>query len=101
VVFGVKLVKVDEKEPVPVPSDVLVDRAMVGLVLVDQTTPLAVMEAPPSAVILPPAVAEVVVIVVMELVVNDGMETMDNVSLRQRTEAPNDLMLKFLFTKPW
>ena len=95
------MVKKDEKEPVPVSFEVFVVKLLVGLVLVDQTTPLAVMEAPPSEVILPPDVAEVVVIVVMELVVNDGMETMDDVSLRQRTEAPNDLMLKFLFTKPW
>ena len=56
------MVKEDEKEPVPVPFDVFVVKVIVGLVLVDQTTPLAVMEAPPSAVIMPPEVAEVVVI---------------------------------------
>ena len=61
-VLGVKLVKEDEKEPVPVPFDVFVVKIIVGLVLVDQTTPLAVMEAPPSAVIMPPEVAVVVVI---------------------------------------
>ena len=61
-VFGVKLVKVEEKEPMPVPFDVFVVKVIVGLVLVDQTTPLAVMEAPPSAVMLPPEVAVVVVI---------------------------------------
>jgi hypothetical protein len=55
------LVKEDEKEPVPVPFDVLVVRAIVGLAVVDQTTPLAVIVAPPSDVILPPEVAEVVV----------------------------------------
>ena len=49
------------KEPVPVPSDVLVERAIVGFVLVDQTIPLVVMDAPPSEMILPPEVAEVVV----------------------------------------
>ena len=81
----------EEKEPVPVPSDVLVVRAIVGLVLVDQTTPLAVMAAPPSAVILPPEVAEDVVTAVMEVVVSVGMETMEFVSFRQRTEAPSDL----------
>ena len=80
------------KEPVPVPSEVLVVRAMVGLVLVDQTTPLAVMVAPPSEVILPPNMAEFEVIAVIVVVVNVGMETMEKVSLRQRTEAPNDLM---------
>ena len=78
----------EEKEPVPVPSAVLVVKAMVGLVLVDQTTPLAVMEAPPSAVILPPDVAEVVVIAVMAVVVSVGVETMEFESLRQRTENP-------------
>ena len=61
-VLGVRLVKEDEKEPVPVPFDVFVVKIIVGLVLVDQTTPLAVMDVPPSAVILPPEVAEVVVI---------------------------------------
>ena len=91
-VFGVKLVKEDEKEPVPVPFDVLVVRAMVGLELVDQTIPLPVMEAPPSDVILPPEVAEVVVIAFMAVVVSVGMVTMENVSFRQRTEAPTILL---------
>ena len=83
----------EEKEPVPVATDVLVDREIVGLVLVDQITPLAVMEAPPSAVILPPEVAEVVVMAVMAVVVSDGIETMEEVFLRQRTEAPDALPL--------
>ena len=82
------MVKVEVKEPVPVPFDVFVEIAMVGLVLVDQTTPLADMEAPPSAVMLPPDVAEVVVITVMAVVVSVGMETMEFKSLRQRTENP-------------
>ena len=97
--MGVRLVKVDEKEPVPVPSDVLVVKAMVGLVLVDQTTPLAVMEAPPSAVILPPDVAEVVVIAVMAVVVSEGLDTMVKVSFIQRTEKPEDALIKFLVIK--
>ena len=71
-VLGVKLVKEDEKEPVPVPFDVFVVKIIVGLVLVDQTTPLAVMEAPPSAVIIPPDVAEVVVIETILVVVSVG-----------------------------
>ena len=71
-VLGAKLVKEDVKEPVPVPFDVLVVRAMVGLVLVDQTIPLAVMEAPPSAVILPPEVAKVLVIEAILVVVSVG-----------------------------
>jgi hypothetical protein len=72
VVFGVRLVKAEVKEPVPVPSVVLVIRAMDGFVLVDQTTPLAVMVAPPSAVIFPPEVAEVVAIAVKQGVQETG-----------------------------
>ena len=45
------------KAPVPVPSDVFVDSDSVGFAVVAQTTPLAVMELPPSAVIFPPLVA--------------------------------------------
>ena len=45
------------KAPVPVPSDVFVDSEMSGLVVVAQTTPLAVIELPPSAVMFPPLVA--------------------------------------------
>ncbi len=82
------MVKEDEKEPVPVPSDVLVDRAIVGFVVVDQTTPLAVIEAPPSDVILPPDVAEVVVNAVMAVVVSVGLETIELLSFRQRTDKP-------------
>lgn len=71
-VFGVKLVKEDVKEPVPFPFNVLVDKEIVGLVIVDQTTPLAVIVAPPSAVMLPPEVAVVVVIPDMLDVVSVG-----------------------------
>ena len=71
-VLGVRLVKEDEKEPVPVPSVVLVVKEIVGLVLVDQTTPLAVIDAPPSVVILPPEMAEVVVIEAIPVVVSVG-----------------------------
>ena len=45
------------KDPGPVPSDVFVVSEIVGLVVVAQTTPLAVMGLPPSAVIFPPLVA--------------------------------------------
>ena len=44
-------------EPVPIPSVVFVESEIVGLVVVPQTTPLAVMELPPSAVMFPPLVA--------------------------------------------
>jgi hypothetical protein len=80
------LVKEDEKEPVPVPSDVFVVKEIVGLVFVDQTIPLAVIGAPLSAVILPPEVAEVVVINEMPVVVIVGIEAVEEVSLRQRME---------------
>ena len=45
------------KAPVPVPSVVFVDSETVGLVVVAQTTPLAVMGLTPSAVMFPPLVA--------------------------------------------
>ncbi len=86
--MGVRLVKLEEKEPAPVPFDVLVVRVIVGLVLVDQTTPLAVMEAPPSEVIFPPDVDEVLVIPVIAVVVSMGLETMVLLSFRQRTDKP-------------
>ena len=95
-VLGVKLVKEDENEPIPVPFDVFVVRAMVGLVLLDQTIPLAVMEAPPSEVILPPDVAVVVVIADIEVVVSVGVETMENVSFRHLTGLPTDLTFAFI-----
>ena len=41
----------------PAPSVVFVESEMSGLVVVAQTTPLAVMELPPSAVMFPPLVA--------------------------------------------
>ena len=86
------MVKAEVKVPVPFAFDVLVVKEMVGLVLVDQTTPLAVMVAPPSAVMLPPDVAEVLVINEMPVVVIEGVETVMEVSLRQRMEAPDDLL---------
>jgi hypothetical protein len=75
-----------------VPFVVLVDRVMVGLVLVDQTIPRVVIDELPSDVILPPEVAEVVEIAVMAVVVRVGIETIELLSLRHRTEAPNDLL---------
>ena len=98
--MGVRLVKEDEKEPVPVPFDVFVDKVIVGLVLVDQTIPLAVIDPPPSAVILPPDVAEVVVIEVISVEVSDGIDTIENVSFRQRTEKPTCLKSMGLCTLP-
>jgi hypothetical protein len=56
-------------EPVPVPFDVFVERAIVGLVEVLQTTPLAVTDAPPSEVTLPPPVEVVCAMLVIGVVV--------------------------------
>ena len=59
---------VEVKEPVPVPSVVLVLKDTVGPVLVDQTTPRAVIVAPPSDVMLPPLLASVEVIEPIDVV---------------------------------
>ena len=58
--------------PIPVPSVVLVDKAIVGFAVMLQQTPRAVMVAPPSAVTLPPLAAVVVVITVIGVVVTVG-----------------------------
>ena len=58
------------KVPVPVPL-VVFESFIVGPVLVDQTTPLAVTAAPPSAVMTPPQLAPMLVIEVTAVVVND------------------------------
>ena len=47
----------DVNVPVPVPLEVLVVSAIVGFGEVDQQTPLAVTDVPPSEEILPPDVA--------------------------------------------
>ena len=57
-------------DPVPVPFDVLVDNETVGLVDVDQTTPLAVTVNPPAFVIFPPLIAVVVEIEDTDVVVS-------------------------------
>jgi len=60
------------KDPVPVPSDVLVVRASVGPVVVLQQMPRAVTVEPPSEVIFPPDVAVVVPTVLAAVVVSVG-----------------------------
>ena len=60
-------------EPVPVPSVVVLVPPMVGLADVDQQTPLAVMDAPPSEVTLPPLEAPVEVIEDATIVVTVGV----------------------------
>ena len=58
--------------PVPLPSIVLVDKAMVGFAPVPQQTPRAVTVAPPSLVTLPPLAAVVMVMAVVVAVVTVG-----------------------------
>jgi hypothetical protein len=72
VVPGDKLVKVEEKLPVPVPFVVL-ESPVVGEVEVDQQTPLAVTGDPPSDDMLPPLEAVLDVIEVIPVVVNVGI----------------------------
>jgi len=57
------------KIPVPVPSIVLVDKAVVGFTAVLQQTPRAVTGAPPSLATLPPLVAVVMVMAVVVAVI--------------------------------
>ncbi len=59
------------KVPVPVPSLVLLP-AMVGLAVVAQHTPRAVIAPPPSAVMVPPLVAVVLAKDVIAAVVRTG-----------------------------
>jgi hypothetical protein len=68
VVFELNPERLDEKFPIPVPSLVLVEREIVGLGLVDQTTPLAVTGEPPSDTTFPPEIDEFGLISVMEVV---------------------------------
>jgi hypothetical protein len=74
--------------PVPVPLTVLVVNAIVGLAVVLQHIPLAVMLAPPSDVMFPPDVAVEVVMLVDVFVERIGVVGIIVVSLTQRTEYP-------------
>jgi hypothetical protein len=55
-----------------VPSIVLVESEIVGLGLVDQTTPLAKTGLPPSDVTFPPEIAELGVILLTAVVKSNG-----------------------------
>jgi hypothetical protein len=68
------------KLPVPCPFVVLL-LDIVGLSVVDQQTPLAVTEAPPSVVIFPPEVAVVAVIDETAVVVRVGTAIGDVVNV--------------------
>ena len=70
--FGDKPVRDELKLPVPVPLLVFVVKDMLGLALVDHTTPLEVTAAPPSELTFPPVIAVVEVIAEIEDVVNVG-----------------------------
>jgi hypothetical protein len=76
-VFGDRPVRVELKLPVPEPSLVFVLKEIVGVGLVDHTTPLEVMAAPPSKLIFPPEVAVVVEIELTEIVVNVGVTVVE------------------------
>jgi len=61
------------KAPLPVLSFVLVAKSIVGVVIVFQTTPLAVTTLPLSELILPPELAEVDKILLADVVVKLGV----------------------------
>ncbi|MBN8833429.1 MAG: hypothetical protein J0H76_03505 [Sphingobacteriales bacterium] len=77
----------EEKEPMPVPSLVLVLRSIVGLTLVPQTTPFAVMVPEPCELILPPVVTPVVEIFVAPVVVTVGNTVVGALSFLQEGNA--------------
>lgn len=81
-VAAVKPVMALVKMPIPLPSVVLVGKAIVGLAVVLQQMPRAVTTAPPSAVTLPPLAAVVVVIEVIEVVVTVGNAVVDVVVVK-------------------
>ena len=71
--FAVNPVMLLVNAPVPVPLTVLVVNDIVGLVVVLQQIPLAVMVAPPSEVMFPPDVAVVLVMLLIAFVVTVGI----------------------------
>ena len=73
--FGERPVRDELKLPVPVPSFVLVLKEIVGVGLVDHTTPLEVTAEPPSELTFPPDVAVVVVMELADTVLNVGSIT--------------------------
>ena len=72
-VFGVRPIRLEVKLPVPVALVILVFNEIVGLGLVDHTTPLAVTTEPQSPVTIPPLFAVVEVISLMGIVVTVGI----------------------------
>ncbi len=78
-VFGVRPVRFELKLPVPVPLIVLVFNEIVGLGLVDHTTPRVVTTEPQSPVTIPPLIAVVEVTSLMGFVVTVGIAVPVNV----------------------
>jgi hypothetical protein len=74
-VLGKRLLRAELKLPVPDPSLVFVVKEIVGLVLVDHTTPLKVTVAPPSELTFPPVVAVVAVMELADRVIIVGRNT--------------------------
>ena len=70
--FGDRPVRDEVKLPVPEPSLVFVLKEIVGVGLVDHTTPLIVTAAPPSELIFPPEIDVVDVIAEIDVVVTVG-----------------------------
>ena len=73
--FGERPVRFEGKLPIPDPSLVFVVKEIVGLVLVDHTTPLEVTAAPLSELTFPPVVAVVVVTELADRVLIVGRNT--------------------------
>ena len=71
--------------PIPLPSVVLVDKAMVGFAVVLQQTPRTVTAAPPSELIVPPLPAVALVMADTAVVVITGMVAIADVV---KTESP-------------
>ena len=67
--------------PIPDPSVVFVDKAIVGFVEVPQTTPLAVTTAPPSELTEPPLFAEVIEILEAATFAADGTKLESNITI--------------------
>jgi hypothetical protein len=78
-VFGVRPVRFEVKLPEPVPLVVLVFIEIVGLGLVDHTTPLAVTTEPQSPITIPPLFAVVEVISLLGIVVTIGIAVPEKV----------------------
>ena len=81
----VKLKRELVKDPVPVPLEVLEAEGTVGFDEVPQTTPLAVIELPPSAVMFPPLVAVEgvieVAVTVADMVAKDPVDVVKLISV--------------------